>query len=99
MNKKKLLFIGTLILGAITFAGGDLNLSSEIPICGTKIVEKYEADPQNEVRTLIGQINENEKQIEEEYNSPEKNWDEIQRLTKEGGKLKGNLEYLILSRN
>lgn len=99
MDKKKVLVAGTLILGAITFAGGDLNLSSEIPVCGTKIVEKYEKDPQNEVGAIIDKISENERQIEKEYNSPERNWEEIQRLTKEGGRLKGDLEYLILSRN
>lgn len=99
MNKKKILFIGALMLGTVAFAGGDLNLSSDIPVCSEKIIDKYSTDPQNEIRAIIDQISENEKLIEDEYSKANRDWDEIQRLTKEGGKLKGKLEYTILSRN
>lgn len=99
MSKKKVLFIGALMLGSVAFAGGDLNLSSDIPVCNQKIVEKYTTDPQNEVKEIIHRINENETLIQEEYSKEDRNWDEIQRLTREGGKLKGELEYIILSRN
>lgn len=99
MSKKKVLFIGALMLGTVAFAGGDLNLSSDIPVCSEKIVEKYTNDPQNEVKEIIHRISKNESLIQEEYNKKDRNWDEIQRLTREGGKLKGELEYIILSRN
>lgn len=99
MSKKKVLFIGALMLGTVAFAGGDLNLSSDIPVCSEKIVEKYTTDPQNEVKDIIHRISKNESLIQEEYNKQDRDWDEIQRLTREGGKLKGELEYIILSRN
>ncbi len=99
MSKKRILFIGALMLGSVAFAGGDLNLSSDIPVCTPKIVERYDTDPQNEVRDIILRISENENLIQEEYSREDKNWDEIQRLTMEGGELKGELEYIILSRN
>ena len=99
MSKKKVIFIGALMLGTVAFAGGDLNLSSDIPVCSEKIVEKYTTDPQNEVKDIIHRISKNESLIQEEYIKQDRDWDEIQRLTKEGGKLKGELEYIILSRN
>jgi len=99
MSKKKVIFIGALMLGTVAFAGGDLNLSSDIPVCSEKIVEKYTTDPQNEVKDIIHRISKNESLIQEEYSKQDRDWDEIQRLTKEGGKLKGELEYIILSRN
>lgn len=97
--KKKVLLISFLMWGVVAFAGGDLNLSSDIPVCGTKIVEKYQKDSQNEVRGLIDKISENEKLMEIEYNKSDKNWEKIQILTKKGGELKGELEYIVLSRN
>ena len=99
MNKKEILFIGSLILGTLTFAGGDLSLSTDIPLCEKKLAAKYEKDQKNKVREIINEIAENERLIEVEYNKDEKNWDEIERLTKIGGELKGELEYIILARN
>lgn len=99
MSKKRILFIGALMLGSVAFAGGDLNLSSDIPVCTPKIVERYDSDPQNEVKDIIQRISENENLLQEEYNREDKDWDKIQRLTLEGGELKGELEYVILSRN
>lgn len=99
MSKKNILFIGSLILGTLAFAGGDLNLSSEIPICSEEIVKTYENDQQNQVTDIIEMIRKNEVLIATEYKKPEKDWDEIKRLTKIGGELKGKLEYIILARN
>lgn len=99
MSKKEILLLGLLLLGTLTFAGGDLNLSSEIPTCSEKIVDKYQGDSQTDVKALIVKIRENEKLIEDEYQKPQKDWSEIERLTKVGGELKGQLEYLILARN
>ncbi|ADO84284.1 hypothetical protein [Ilyobacter polytropus] len=89
-----LLFIAT-----AAFAGMNLNLSKEIPVCTEEVITMYEGSSQPNIKAIVKELRVVEADLIKENEKSDKDWDSIKVLTQRAGELKGKLEYIVLSKN
>jgi hypothetical protein len=88
-----------LLLATAAFAGMNLNLSREIPICTEEVITMYEDSDQPNIKSIVDELKVIETKLSKEAKKNEKDWDSIKKLTQRAGELNGKLEYIVLSKN
>lgn len=88
-----------LLLATATFAGMNLNLSREIPVCTEEVITMYEDSDQPNIKAIVEELKGIEAELIIETEKTEKDWDSIKELTERAGELNGQLEYIVLSKN
>ena len=88
-----------LLIATAAFAGMNLNLSKEIPVCTEEVITMYEDSSEPNIKAIVEELRVVEADLIIENEKPEKDWDSIKVLTQRAGELKGKLEYIVLSKN
>ena len=101
MMRKNLLPLSAclLLIATAAFAGMNLNLSREIPVCTEEVISMYEGSTQLSIKAIVKELRVIESDLARENEKTEKDWDSIKVLTQRAGELKGKLEYIVLSKN
>ncbi|WP_321329631.1 hypothetical protein [uncultured Ilyobacter sp.] len=101
MMRKNLLPLSAclLLIATAAFAGMNLNLSKEIPVCTEEVITMYEDSSEPNIKAIVEELRVVEADLIIENEKPEKDWDSIKVLTQRAGELKGKLEYIVLSKN
>ncbi|WP_319371848.1 hypothetical protein [uncultured Ilyobacter sp.] len=99
--KKNLLPLSAclMLIASAAFAGMNLNLSKEIPVCTEEVITMYEDSSQPSIKAIVEELRVVEADLIKENEKSEKDWDSIKLLTQRAGELKGKLEYIVLSKN
>ncbi|WP_319200670.1 hypothetical protein [uncultured Ilyobacter sp.] len=101
MMRKNLLPLSAclLLIATAAFAGMNLNLSKEIPVCTEEVITMYEDSSEPNIKAIVEELRVVEADLIIENEKPEKDWGSIKVLTQRAGELKGKLEYIVLSKN
>ncbi len=101
MIRKNLLPLSAclLFLASAAFAGMNLNLSREIPVCTEEVISMYDGSSQPSIKEIVEELKVIEADLIRENGKSKKDWDSIKTLTQRAGELKGELEYIVLSKN